>query len=76
VLARERQSADALAADDRSEKSRQRVTAAKRAAVSAMRDMLLDGIPSGKRANRTWLKEQRPDPREELRRFVESHTKK
>ncbi|WP_405827199.1 MULTISPECIES: hypothetical protein [unclassified Streptomyces] len=74
VGAWQRQLTEVLAADDGSEESRHRVTAAKRAAASAMRDMLLAGIPAGVQTNQTWSDGLGPDPREELRRFVETHT--
>uniref|UniRef100_A0AAU2K2V9 Uncharacterized protein n=1 Tax=Streptomyces sp. NBC_00049 TaxID=2903617 RepID=A0AAU2K2V9_9ACTN len=69
-----RQLSEALAADDGSEESRHRVTEAKRAATSAMRDMLLAGIPAGVATNRIWSDGLGPDPCEELRRFVETHS--
>ncbi|WP_318212366.1 MULTISPECIES: hypothetical protein [unclassified Streptomyces] len=72
----ERRLVEVLAADDGSEDSRRRSEAAQRAAVSEMRDMLLDGIPRGESANRIWRKGQGPDPRDELRQFVESESGK
>ncbi|MFD8020764.1 hypothetical protein ACFV6G_10095 [Streptomyces lavendulae] len=69
----EQQLAAVLAAADGSEESRHRVREAKRAAISEMRDMLLAGIPSGERTNRIWRNGLGPDPREQLRRFVEEH---
>ncbi|ATZ29269.1 hypothetical protein ACFZBM_30460 [Streptomyces lavendulae] len=69
----EQQLTAVLAADDGSEESGHRVREAKRAATSDMRDMLLAGIPSGERTNRIWRNGLGPDPREELRRFVEKH---
>ncbi|MFB7266618.1 hypothetical protein ACFCXH_31405 [Streptomyces nojiriensis] len=74
VGAWQRQLTEVLAADDGSEGSRHRVTAAKRAATSAMRDMLLAAIPARVQNNQTWSDGLGPDPREELRRFVETHT--
>ncbi|MFG2235810.1 hypothetical protein ACGFNX_38415 [Streptomyces sp. NPDC048723] len=74
VGAWQRQLTEVLAADDGSEESRHRVTAAKRAATSAMRDMLLAGITAGVATNQIWSDGLGPDPREELRRFVETHT--
>ncbi|MFD8412066.1 hypothetical protein ACFV2Q_09945 [Streptomyces sp. NPDC059650] len=70
----ERQLTEALTADDGSEESRHRVMEAKRAATSAMRDMLLAGITAGVATNRIWRDGLGPDPREELRRFVATHT--
>lgn len=72
----EQQLTAVLAADDGSEESRHRVREAKRAATSDMRDMLLAGIPSGEQTNQIWRKGLGPDPREELRRFVEKHAER
>lgn len=72
----ERRLAEVLAADDGSEDSRRRGEAAKRAAVSEMRDMFLRGIPAGERSNQIWRKGLGPDPRDELRQFIESQAGK
>lgn len=76
VRAWERRLADVLAADDGSEDGRRRSQAAKRAAVSEMRDMFLRGIPAGESSNRIWRNGLGPDPRDELREFIESQAGK
>lgn len=73
VLAWERELATVLAADDRTPESRERIAHARATAVTAMRDMLLRGIPAGERANQLWRGGEGPDPREELRHFVATH---
>ncbi|GAA0272752.1 hypothetical protein GCM10010302_07940 [Streptomyces polychromogenes] len=70
VLAWERALSAALAADDGTAESRERTARARASAVTAMRDMLLRGIPAGEIANRVWRAGEGPDPREQLRRFV------
>ncbi|MEV5984350.1 hypothetical protein AB0L85_04935 [Streptomyces sp. NPDC052051] len=69
----ERRLVEVLAADDGSARSRERVAEARRAAVAGMRDMLFRGISRGERTNQVWYGGSGPDPRDELRQFVEAH---
>ncbi|MFE2131537.1 hypothetical protein [Streptomyces amritsarensis] len=74
VRAWERELATVLAADDGTPQSRERIARARATAVTAMRDMLLSGIPAGETENQVWRGGEGPDPREELRHFVATHT--
>jgi hypothetical protein len=73
VLAWERALATALATDDGTAESCERIARAKGRAVEAMRDMLLRGIPAGERVNQVLRGGEGPDPREELRQFVATY---
>ncbi|MFJ3514329.1 hypothetical protein [Streptomyces sp. NPDC090131] len=74
VLAWERELATVLAAADGSPESGERIARARATAVTAMRDMLLRGVPAGETANQSWRRGEGPDPREELRHFVARRT--
>ncbi|MEV7508493.1 hypothetical protein AB0O42_09355 [Streptomyces sp. NPDC089922] len=73
VRAWERELAAALATDDGTPESRDRLARARATAVTAMRDMLLGGISAGEMENRIWRGGEGPDPREQLRNFVATH---
>ncbi|MEU8432816.1 hypothetical protein AB0F18_07840 [Streptomyces sp. NPDC029216] len=73
VLRWERDLATVLATDDGTEESGEQIARARATATSAMRGMLLRGIPAGERVNQIWRDGEGPDPREELRRFIATH---
>ncbi|MFK0016945.1 hypothetical protein [Streptomyces sp. NPDC091027] len=73
VRAWERKLATVLAEEDGTPESRERSAHARATAMTAMRDMVLRGIPRGRRVNDIWRDGEGPDPREELRQFVASH---